>query len=214
VTIELSHVGEAVITELLSRLSAKGRLDRVCCNATGASLVSDLDPTWPRFLADAAQLRISSDEVTYSCCDGAQTVDVLCVGQQRAVAIEAKLGLTRMSPSEFPKRFCHPCGVSGHADPRLTGSMIAVLDRLLPFTNGRVVATVNDQSWPLAPNWWLVLRAPVWRGWAARLPVRFARILVFDELVALYRGRGEFDDLVRHVVGTDFASRWGLELDP
>jgi hypothetical protein len=92
--------------------------------------------------------------------------------------------------------------------------MIAVLDRLLPFANGQVFATVDERTWPLAPNWWLVLRASVWRGWAAPLPVRFARILVFDELAALYGGREEFDDLVRQAVGKDFAGRWGLELDP
>jgi hypothetical protein len=117
VTIELSHLGEAVVSELLTRLSVMGRLDRVLCKATGTSLASELDTGSPRLVADQALLRVHSDKVTYS-CDGAQTVDILCVGQQQAVAMEAKLGVTRMASGEFPKRFCGPCGISGHADPR------------------------------------------------------------------------------------------------
>jgi len=184
----------------------------VSCAATGTSLACDLDTALPEFLADQAVLRVRSAEQTYS-CDGAQTVDVLCVGQQHAVAMEAKLGETRMSLTEFPKRFCGQCGISGHADPRLTGNMIAVLDRLLPFANGRVFATVGDRSWPLSAHWWLVVRGCVWRSWANHPPVRLARILVFDELARLYGGPHEFDDLVRHVVGHDFGNRWNIEFN-
>lgn len=126
--------------------------------------------------------------------------------------MEAKLGITRMSLSEFPKRFCDPCTASRHADPRLTGSMIAVLDGLLLFGDGCVFATVGDQRWPLAPHWWLVLRASVWKTWAAGLPVRFARILVFDKLARLYGDFNDFDTLVHNVVGSDFAKRWRLQM--
>ena len=211
-TIELSHIGEVLISELLSRLCTAERLDQVRCKVTGISLASDLDTLSPRFIADQAQLRVQTDDATYA-CDGAQTVDVLCVGQQRAIAMEAKLGLTRMSPSEFPKRFCDPCSISGHSDPRLNGSMIAVLDRRLPFVNGRVCARIGDQGWLLGPHWWLVVRERVWNSWAVVLPVRLARILVFDELARLYGDGHDFDDLVRHIIGNDFAKRWRVELD-
>lgn len=212
-TIELAHVGEALITEMLSRLSARGQLDRVCCAATGTTLASELDTASPQFLADQALIKVHSPQQTYS-CDGAQTVDVLCVGEQRAVAMEAKLGETRMSRTEFPKRFCGQCGISGHTDPRLTGNMIAVLDRLLPFANGRVFATVGNRSWPLSEHWWLVVRECVWKHWATQLPVRLARILVFERLAQLLcRTSCEFDDLVLQVVGNGFANRWNIRFD-
>lgn len=211
--IELSHVGEALVSEMLSRVSERGQLDRVACAATGSSLTSDLDGTSPRFVADQAVLRVRSAERTYS-CDGAQTVDVLCVGEQHAVAIEVKLGEARMSLTEFPRRFCGRCTISRHADPRLAGNMIAILDGLLPFADGRVFATLGDRSWPLRAHWWLVVRERIWRSWADRLPVHRARILLFDELARLYGGPREFDDLVQHVVGNNFAGRWNIEFNP
>lgn len=208
--IKLSHIGEVLVSDMLSHLSARGDLQRVSCAATGTSLASELDTAAPQFLADKATLKISSAGRTYS-CDGAQTVDILCAGQERAVAMEAKLGGTLMSFTNFPKRFCGEVKVSAHADPRVNGNMVGILDRLPPFSDSEIFATVDDRIWPISTHWWLVVRRRVWRSWANRSPVRLARILVFDDLAQIYGGPREFDDLVRQVVGNDFASHWKVE---
>ena len=143
-----------------------------------------------------------------------QTVDVLCAGRESAVALEVKLSDTRMTVQAFQERFCHPCGISGHSDGRLTGSMISVLEGLLPFADGHVSAVRGDRTWPLSQKWWLIIREQVWGKWKNRLPVRSARVLVFDDLARLYGTRGDFDELVHRIVGAEFSKRWKLELSP
>lgn len=47
------------------------------------------------------------------------------------------------------------------------------------------------------------------------IPVNSARILVFDSLAQIYGSRQQFDQLVKRVVGSDFAARWKIPLkDP
>ena len=211
-TIELSHIGEPLVARMLASLASRGRLAEVRCAVFGDSLESDLDTGPPEFIADRALLKVRAAGQEYA-CNGAQAVDVLAVAGGTATAVELKLGLTRMSRSAFRGRFCHPCGISGHADSRLTGSMVAVLDRLLPFAGGRVSAVDGHRTWDLSERWWLVIRQQIWRSWRNQLPVNAARILVFDRLASLYGDAAEFDQLVRDIVGGDFAARWQIAFD-
>lgn len=211
-TIELSHVGEPLVAQMLSTLAEREKLARVRCAATGTSLAADLVGDAPEFIADRALLRVHGGECIYA-CDGAQTVDVLGVAGGAAVAIELKLGVTRMTNAAFRERFCGTCSISGHRDPRLRGSMVAVLDRLLPFAVDQIAAVDGQRSWPLADHWWLVVRQPVWESWGKQLPVQSARILVFDELARLYGSTDDFDQLVRSTVGSDFAARWQIQFE-
>lgn len=209
-SIKLPHVGEALVGRMLAALVERGELERVMCAATGTQLIDDVGSSAPDFLIDTAQLKVRSSGKVWS-CDGAQTVDVLAAKGRAAVALELKLGMTNMTQSAFRKRFCKACGVSAHSDPRLRGSMVSILDRLMPFDADEVLALDGDSAWTLAGHWWLVIRQKVWKTWAEQPPVDSARILVFDELARLYGDADDFDQLVLAVVAGEFASRWQIE---
>jgi hypothetical protein len=71
-----------------------------------------------KFSADEASVTVHTEDCEYA-CDGEQTVDILCRGGEQALAIEAKLGETRMKPAEFKASFCLPREISRHSDSRL-----------------------------------------------------------------------------------------------
>ena len=99
-------------------------------------------------------------------CDGEQTVDVLCSGDKLAIAFEAKLGLERMGSAEFHRRFCIPCEPSKHADDRISGSMVAVLNAPYPSRGScDLLAQIGNAQWQSTPGWWLVLRRPIVERW-------------------------------------------------
>jgi hypothetical protein len=213
------HIGEELIARMLTDIASRDLLGDVHCELTGRTLLLDfadcglLDGF--ELHTDSASLRIDTTEGDFE-CDGAQTVDILCTGERRALAIEAKLGDARLGPNDFRQRFCVPCEVSRHKDRRLRGNMIAVLERSFadecPTSTG-ITCTANGSSWPLSVAWWLFLRRPVilqWKRftWEGVLS-NAARIGEFDRLVEIY-GRDRFDALVRDVVGQDFAQRWRL----
>lgn len=215
--IELFHVGEILVAEILSRLQDRGALDQVLGVVSGdgstVSLLSDLKAAdvglQVRFAADSASVVVHSGSESFS-CDGAQTIDVLCYGSNGfAVALEAKLGETRMRSGEFRSRFCVSCERADHLDARVRGSMVAVLEHDFPFLEeAELIAHIDDQEWRVHRAWWLVVRRQVWKSWRGMAPVRNARVLLFEDLASIYGSDREFDELVSQVIGTDFASRW------
>lgn len=214
--IELSHLGEDLIAEMLNSLAVRQELSRVTCAITNRSFAQDILDCHlgdsPVFLAEDASLEVRHGDCTYA-CDGEQKVDVLCVGDGHAIALEAKLGQTRMAFAEFRRRFCGQCKTS-HAESRLSGSMIAVLERSLPFEGtSSLAAHVDDSQWSLAIPWWLIVRQSVFQKWAKTrdFPVT-ARVLVFDHLAQLYGTKQQFDQMVQRILGRDFAGRWGVPL--
>jgi len=209
-TIDLSHLGEPLVAAMLRALASRQQLERVVCAASRVSLAEDLPAGELAFIPDKALLRVHSAQGIYA-CDGSQTVDVLAAAGERAVALELKLGLTRMTFRAFRDRFCDPCCISAHEHPSLNGSMVAVLDRLLPFDEDRIEAFDGDISWTLTSHWWLVVRRQVWQGWRNKIPVESARILDFDSLASIYGRQDDFDRLVRETVGADFAQRWDIQ---
>lgn len=217
--IELSHIGEDLVAEMLSSIAQRHELDRVVCAVTGRSLAEDIREVGLgeslTFRAEDASLVVYDDTLPYA-CDGEQRVDVLCTGEDKAIAFEAKLGETRMAVAEFRKRFCTRCEKSKHTDSRLSGSMIAILERSLPFDGApTLVAEVEDARWTLAQSWWLVVRQSIFNKWhrAENIPVKAARVLVFDTLAQIYGSRQQFDQMVQRVVGSDFAGRWSISLN-
>jgi hypothetical protein len=177
-SLKLTHLGELLIAEMLSSLTERRKLDRVRCARSKVRLTEDLQTDAPKFLPEKARLCVQAEARTYS-CDGAQVVDVLCACNDHAVALEAKLGDTRMTPREFKDRFCRPCEMSKHQPSRLRGRMVAVLDGSLPFASSQVLALVDQRALPVDGNWWLVIRRNAWSGWEnCELPVRHAHIVV------------------------------------
>jgi hypothetical protein len=206
---------------MLNSLACRRELARVCCAITGRSLTEDILEGGLgeaiRFRPEDASLVVHNDGIPYS-CDGEQKIDVLCTGIGHAIAFESKLGETRMGIAEFRKRFRVRCEKSKHSDSRLSGSMIAVLERSFPFANAsHLVAHLDDSFWTVAEPWWLVVRESILDKWRrhADWPVTSARVLSFDSLAQVYGSRQQFDQLVQRVVGTDFAGRWRISLtDP
>lgn len=217
--IEISHIGEDLIAEMLCSLAQRQELNRLVCAVSGRSLAEDIRDLGLgkslTFRAEDASLVVHDGTLAYA-CDGEQKVDVLCTGGDRAIAFEAKLGETRMASTEFRKRFCTRCEKSKHSDSRLSGSMIAVLERSLPFDGApTLVAEVEEVRWTVAQPWWLVVRQSIVNKWrkADDIPVKSARILVFDSLAQAYGSRQQFDQMVHRVVGSDFAGRWRIPLN-
>ena len=217
--IELSHIGEDLIAEMLRSIAQRQELSRVVCAVSGRSLADDIrDGSLGQqlsFRAEDATLIVQYDGDRYA-CDGEQKVDVLCAGEGHAIALEAKLGETRLAPNVFRQQFCGCCVQSKHSNPRLSGSMIAILERSLPFAGApSLTAEVEGTQWTLAQPWWLVVRKSVLNRWqkANDIPVKSARILVFDALVQVYGSRQQFDQMVQRAVGADFAERWGIDLN-
>lgn len=218
--VELTHLGEDLVAALLESLSQRNALSTVVCAVSGRPLSQDVHEVGLgdsfHFSANDANAVVQIGERSFS-CDGEQKVDVLCAGSTTAIAFEAKLGLERMGTAEFGKRYCMPCEQSRHADDRISGSMVAVLERSLPFEDPcNLVARIQSQEWQVARPWWLVLRQRIVDRWlkSGVLPVRSARILSFDALAESYGSMEEFDQLVQRVVGTGFSDRWGLSLRP
>lgn len=216
-SIKLSHIGEPLVAQLLESLNKRGALDRVRCARTGRSLSDDiqaaeLEPP-VSFRAVDATLVIHAADISYD-CDGEQKVDVLCTGGQRAIAIEVKLGESRMGRALFLKRFGLQCEQSKHAKSSLRGSMVAVLERSFQFEASRVVAKVNSEGWEVATLWWLVVRRRILDTWLkSGIPVTDnARLLVFESLADTYGTKQDFDKLVSDTVGSSFADAWGLGL--
>ncbi|MGO9306890.1 MAG: hypothetical protein ACLP3R_24840 [Candidatus Korobacteraceae bacterium] len=215
--VQLTHIGEDLIAEILDSLAKRQELSRVKCAISDRPLADDIEAGGLGesigFRADDATLVVQNGALSYA-CDGEQKVDVLCSGGDRAIAFEAKLGETRMGSADFRKRFCVRCEKSKHADSRLSGSMVAVLERLLPFDGtSNLVAQVENSQWTLVEPWWLVVRQVVVDKWRSDIPVASGRILVFDALARIYGSRLQFDQLVKRVVGSDFASRWSIPLN-
>jgi hypothetical protein len=127
-----------------------------------------------------------------------------------------KLGISRMAPGEFGRRFLRPCAVSKHVPHRVKGNMIAVLDGCFS------AAGVADLSLTAVPNvgqpltlvrsWVLLIRRKIAKAWAKN-PPKFRRdcwILQFEDLARAVGGQKEFDRVVSVIVGDQFAAAWDV----
>lgn len=206
-SLKLHHVGESIVSEMLQDLADKGNLGDLGEALASSGLSGPL-----KFTPDRAYLLLEWNAEQYT-CDGAQKADILCVGSgDKAVALELKLGLTRMSATAFEDRFLKPISQSGHADKRVKGSLAALLDRRVEdkAEGIRIQAFIGSQRWEVAETWWLVVRRSVWQRWAeTRMPnLRHGRILILDDLVQNFGGKEDFNSLVRELVCADYYDLW------
>jgi hypothetical protein len=202
---------------MLSTLHERQQLGELACARTRVTLCDDIaaarlqDPL--RFVPERAALWLAANGRRYN-CDGAQKVDVLIAGaNDRAIAIEVKLGTTGLSRSSLAK-FC-ACGKLTHKGTKIGGKMFSVLERSFPTDLHRplVSAAFDGRNFVLAEPWWLVVRPTVYHRWPSDLPMRSARILLFDRLASLYGSESDFDSLVTDLVGDGFARRWQIALE-
>ena len=148
--------------------------------------------------------------------DGLSRIDCLIYESNNGIAMEIKLGITRMTPAEFGKRFLKSSECSAHVPPRIKGNMISVLDGRFSreeFAHCPLTTQINRcQKISVAADWLLLVRKSVWERWAKQPPQfrKHCRVLVFEDFVTAVGGTQIFDDIVQQLVGGEFALAWNL----
>lgn len=213
--LKLYHIGEALVAAMLRKIDSAGGLSNLVCPRTQVSVedvitIEKLQKPL-MFLPERASLSVSTESGKYI-CDGAQKVDVLCAGGERAMVFELKLGDERLGANEFEGRFIEDCSTS-HGESRLTGKMVSVLERRFPWPGDTTLqASTSTENWEVVRPWWLVVRKAVWTRWKKFGPPNLSngRILVLEEVVRELGGEAAFNGLVRELVCDNFYSAWGL----
>ncbi len=145
--------------------------------------------------------------------DGVHRIDVAALDSEAAscVAIELKLGLSRMSNAAFTKRFLAGTS-SSHAGKRVKGSMVSVLERLSDESaNVPIYAEYEGRRCTLARQWVLVVRAQVANQWSrGERPAlsSYCRLVVFEDLVEVFGGRQRFNQVVASLLAGDYYAEW------
>lgn len=216
--LEIHHIGEPLLCALLSHIAAEGRLGALACVRhrecdLGSVTKANGTGTPTSFLPNVKLKPVQVAGTTYL-FDGAHQVDILAVGAaSSAFPIEAKLGVDRLSPAEFTKRFLLPVGLSKHSPPRVTGSMVALLmgGGAAPLGTTPLQAAIPGAP-HLSTAWGLVIRAGTWAKWRMSEPPigPNGHIFIFEQIASSYGPPADFDTLVHQVVGRDFFSSWGL----
>ena len=229
--ISLHHVGEVVLAGLLQELADRAdqpdALSVPCVLHRGCSLGEVLGKAQvipPIKFLDNVPLAPAVINGTTLLFDGAHGVDVLAHGHASlGVAFEAKLGLDRLAPAEFTRRFLVPTSVTGHKQkhPRVKGSMVAILNyRFLATLGALPLHTEHTPPIRIDPAWFVVIRRQVWeQSWSGgkKRPPNLApeaHVVLFEDIVLRYGDAVAFDKLVQRLVGTDFFTAWGLRIGP
>ncbi len=210
--LSLHHVGEVVLSGLLDGLARRDHLHAVRCKAhpdcSLASVMTTAGIHPPYLFADNVPLAPDATGGRVLRFDGAHGVDVLCHDEQRGLAIEAKLGLDRLTCSAFTDRFLHGAMLSRHKSPQVTGSMIVILDERR-LDDAPLNLRTADPPVAVVRPWFLVLRARTWNSWATERPsLSNAHVAVFEEIAEVYGDATAFDALVLAQVGGGFHSAW------
>jgi|GEM_PF-3747106 len=147
--------------------------------------------------------------------DGAHAIDVGFVDAETATVVpcEVKLGFDRLSSSEFTSRFMGQCSVSAHNDKRIAGQMVAILDGRLPDVCERrqITAIVEDKTFTLEGEWYLVLRKSVLTRWErTSKPALSERCttISFEDIVESFGSPSDFNSLVADFLQFDYFKEW------
>lgn len=220
--IQLFHIGEVILADLLRELAAREEKVTIPCRAhRDCSLETVFEAAGlhaaRRFAPNVPLIPVLREE-TELAFDGAHCVDVLAHQDDgTAVAFEAKLGLGRLSRSEFEKRFLAKLERS-HSGRRVKGSMIALLShRYIEGVGHLPLRTALSADKELARAWVLVVRRATWLNWSrvGNSPPALgadAHIVCFDDVAAAFGTAEDFDALVHRAVGDGFSTAWGLGL--
>lgn len=209
--LQLHHLGEALLASLIRGLAERDQLGVPCRLHSACSLSSVLDGAGIRSPCSCsanvplAPIPFRGQMTRF---DGVHCVDVLCHDNDgHSVALEAKLGLDRLAPGEFSKRFLKPVEPSSHSQPRFGGSMIAILSD--PQLGSSLRTTEPPTA--VAQEWGLVIRRKVWKRWEVKQPaLSHAHVFVFEDIVRDFGDATVFDRLVAELVGARFHEAWRL----
>ena len=212
----LTHLGEEVVARMANRKPME------FLKALG--LDEGVDPEHVKTTSEKGQFATAECPLAklgdYG-FDGASRVDVaLWIKPNRAVALELKLGTTRLTKTRIDKELLADCQESGHKPPRISGSMMAILDRrfsqiseaarLESEENGLAVRIPEEQAVvTLGQQWYFVTLAEVRKKWKDAMPAWENAIPVtINDLVAETGGRSEFNAVVADVIPDDFYADW------
>lgn len=200
--IELTHVGERLIAEMLN---SSPKVRELFAEKSGVSFIDKGDvlavPEVP--LAPCGSYRF----------DVAHKIDVglLLPATLQCIPIEAKLGVDRLAKNEFDNRFLRACGTA-HGGTSITGSMVSILERKLPVSAGEnIEVRSNGVTYQLSPEWVLVVREQVLSFWGTNgMPALSpnCRILTIEEIVSKYGDVAAFNDLVTKLLSADYYRKW------
>jgi len=145
--------------------------------------------------------------------DGASRVDVvLWIQENLAVALELKLGETRLTKTRIDDEFLTDCR-SSHNDSRIAGNMMAILDRrfgdLAPKPGLSV--QIADTEVPLARDWFIVTRQSVLDRWIGNDRPAFSantKCVAIGTLVDAFGGKSLFNALVAELLDFDYFDSW------
>lgn len=202
--LELSHIGEILISKLFNR--SKNVRDLLCKK----SFKSPVD------LISAPKLRLN--KCGRYLFDGAHKIDIAILDRSNKLCypIEAKLGFDRLSKNEFDKRFLSRCETS-HGGSRIKGSMISILERKLPdqFSDSKLTVDYDGDTYLLLNEWGLICRNATIRNWSlAGHPNLSANcnIVAFEEIVSCYGNKNDFNHLISELIRFDYYSDWQCHL--
>jgi len=203
--ISLSHLGEVVVAEMAERK----RCEMV--NALGLTDLADLDHV--RSIKKFAHHECRLARHSKYMFDGASRVDVvLWLQQNLAVALELKLGETRLTPTRIDGEFLTDCRPS-HNNSRIAGNMMAILDRRfgdLAPPDGLSVQFA-DTVVPLARDWFIVTRQTVLDRWVGEDRPEFSpntKCVAIGTLVQAFGGKLAFNSLVAELLDIDYFDSW------
>ena len=147
--------------------------------------------------------------------DGASRIDVLLrLDESRGLACEVKLGSHRLSKGRVDTEWLRPCEAS-HEDRRVRGNMMAILDRKfgsLADEGAPLRAQPKDSpSLELDRRWVIVCKREVvdkWAGPHAPAFSEYVRLVAFEDLVAAFGGKSQFNELVAELLIFDYYDKW------
>ncbi|WP_291177463.1 hypothetical protein [Gimesia sp.] len=225
----LHHIGEPLVASIMRDLLANGKYSEITCRGFGDQTVSLRNLLKSHDFADELNVedhvsiqRIRINNSDYG-VDGESRIDCLLADKTKGMGMEIKLGTTRMTTGAFQKRFLMPCKKDKHEPPRVSGSMIAILDKRFDSFDSHlemqekdkvdISASYEGKSLPMSDTWLLMVRQKVWEKWKFGKTgpvIRACHVLIFEEIVKLLGGGTRFNQIVSDLIGNDFAEDWKL----
>jgi hypothetical protein len=205
--ISLSHLGEVIVAKMAERERLK------TIDALGLTESADLDHvrTVGRFAFHECKLAPHHGYIF----DGASRVDViLWIRPDLCIALELKLGATRLTRTRINDEFLDDCRTS-HNGRRIAGNMMAILDRRFGHTapaDGLEVE-LYDTRVPVSRNWFVVTRQSVLDKWVGEERPNLSlntSCVTISSLVAAFGGQRIFNTFVRELLDVDYFNEWVL----
>lgn len=227
--LRLHHIGEPLVASIMTALIADDKSSKITCRSFGDHTVSLRDLLKSHDFADELHvedhvsiqnIRINNSDYGV---DGESRIDCLIADATKGMGMEIKLGTTRMTTGTFQKRFLRPCKKDTHEPPRVSGNMIAILDKnfdsfdshleMQADENIDISASFQGECLPLSDTWLLMVRQKVWENWKFGKTgpvIRACHVVIFEEIVKLLGDGTRFNQIVNDLIGNDFAKDWEL----